>query len=58
LTKWEFYLAFSGSEFTWVSGTHLAIIVGQWFLGRLPGDRMKWLIAKWSIGTYPLSPSG
>lgn len=54
----QYYLAFTGSEFTWVSGMRLAVIAGQWRLGRLPGDWMKRLIAKHSIDGIPfLSPA-
>jgi hypothetical protein len=54
----QFYLAFTGSEFTWVSGTRLSVIAGQWRLGRLAGDWMKRLIAKHSIDGIPfLSPA-
>ena len=54
----QFYLAFTGSEFTWVSGMRLTVIAGQWRLGRLPGDWMKRLIAKHSIDGIPfLSPA-
>ncbi|KAI9461877.1 hypothetical protein F5148DRAFT_1214572 [Russula earlei] len=49
----QFYLAFTGSEFTWVNGVRLAIIAGQWRLGRLPGDWMKRLITKHSIDGIP-----
>ena len=55
----QFYLTFTGSDFTWVSGTRLAVIAGQWRLGRLHGDWMKRLIAKHSIDGIPfLPPSG
>ncbi|KAH9954539.1 hypothetical protein BC827DRAFT_1386764 [Russula dissimulans] len=52
----QFYLAFTGSEFTWVNGTRLAVIAGQWRLGRVPGDWMKRLIAKHSIDGIPFLP--
>jgi len=52
----QFYLAFTGSEFTWVNGTRLAVIAGQWRLGRVPGDWMKRLIAKHSIDGVPFLP--
>ena len=52
----QFYLAFTGTEFTWVTGTRLAVIAGQWRLGRLPGDWMKRLIAKHSIDGIPFLP--
>lgn len=52
----QFYLAFTGSDFTWVSGTRLAVIAGQWRLGRLHGDWMKRLIAKHSIDGIPFLP--
>jgi hypothetical protein len=52
----QFYLAFTGSDFTWVSGTRLAVIAGQWRLGRLPGDWMKQLIAKHRIDGIPFLP--
>jgi hypothetical protein len=51
-----YYLVFTGSEFTWVTGTHLAVIAGQWRHGRLPGDWMKCLIAKHSIDGIPFLP--
>ena len=54
----QFYLAFTGSEFTWVTGTRLSVIAGQWRLGRLPGDWMRRLIAKHSIDGVPfLAPA-
>jgi len=54
----QFFLAFTGSEFTWVTGTRLSVIAGQWRLGRLPGDWMKRLIAKHSIDGIPfLAPA-
>jgi hypothetical protein len=54
----QFYLAFTGSEFTWVTGTRLSVIAGQWRLGRLPGDWMKRLIAKHSLDGIPfLTPA-
>ncbi|KAI0287082.1 hypothetical protein BC826DRAFT_75499 [Russula brevipes] len=54
----QFYLAFTGSEFTWVSGMRLATIASQWRLGRIPGDWMKRLIAKHSIDGIPfLAPA-
>ena len=52
----QFYLAFTGSDFTWVSGTRLAVIASQWRLGRLHGDWMKRLIAKHSIDGIPFLP--
>lgn len=52
----QFYLAFTGSEFTWVNGARLATIAGQWRLGRLPGDWMKRLISKHSIDGIPFLP--
>lgn len=53
----QFYLAFTGRDFTWVSGTRLAVIADQWRLGRLHGDWMKQLIAKHSIDGIPFLPS-
>ncbi len=54
----QFYLAFTGNDFTWVSGTRLVVIAGQRRLGRLPGDWTKRLIPKHSIDDIPfLSPS-
>ena len=52
----QFYLAFTGSDFTWVTGTRLSVIAGQWRLGRLHGDWMKRLIAKHSIDGIPFLP--
>ena len=52
----QFYLAFTGSDFTWVKGTRLAVIAGQWRLGRLHGDWMKRLIAQHSIDGIPFLP--
>ncbi len=52
----QFYLTFTGSDFTWVNGTRLVVIAGQWRLGRLPGDWMKRLIAQHSLDGIPFLP--
>ncbi|KAI0259441.1 hypothetical protein BC834DRAFT_630359 [Gloeopeniophorella convolvens] len=49
----QFYLAFTGNEFTWVNGTRLAIMSSQWRLGKLPGVWMERLAAKHKVGSIP-----
>ncbi|KAI0295604.1 hypothetical protein B0F90DRAFT_1144802 [Multifurca ochricompacta] len=54
----QFYLAFTGSEFTWVTGTRLAGITTQWRHGKFSGLWMRRLATKHTEGAIPfLTPA-